>query len=566
MNKRSALRQSLPLLCTGALLPLAFAPFALTIAAPFSIALYYWLTVTQTHHLLRGWMYGLGVFGLGASWVYVSIHDYGHAPVPLAALLTILFCAGLAILFGLQSVIFGRLSNTVKTDAKNTSSIADQGTGRPSGLWRPLAFAGLWVLFEWTRSWLLTGFPWLYAGYAALNTPLAGWAPVTGVFGNSLLFALIGALFGELLVQIDNFRAGRKVGPQSVIPKNSDQGNVSTPAGQNSHPSQGSSNTPTANTPLPDFINHHRALIIWLLATLATALGGGYVLNQIEWTQPVGEPQTVAMYQPNIDLIKKWDRRYFPEITQQYAETTRALQGKADIVVWPESAIPAYKDQVDKYLNAVVSPLVAGNQALITGIPSRDRENRYNSIAIFGASESIYHKQKLVPFGEYVPLEDVLRGLIRFFDLPMSHFKQGPADQAPLPYGDLTIAPYICYEVVYPDFVAATAGDSELLITISNDSWFGHSIGPIQHLEMAQFRALETGKPMIRGTNNGISALIDYRGQLTAQSEQFVETTLTGTVHPRTGKTPFSQLGSWPVLVLSGLLLLPLIARRHRDN
>ncbi len=195
---------------------------------------------------------------------------------------------------------------------------------------------------------------------------------------------------------------------------------------------------------------------------------------------------------------------------------------------------------------------------LITGIPFRpEGQQRYhNSIMALGSGEGVYLKQRLVPFGEYVPLEEQLRGLISFFDLPMSAFSPGPADQPPLRAGAFRIAPFICYEVVYPDLVASGARNADLLITISNDSWFGNSIGPLQHLQMAQMRALENGRYMIRGTNNGISAIIDHRGRITARTGQFVEESLSGKVEVMLGETPFSSFGSRPIIVGSGVALL----------
>ena len=160
-----------------------------------------------------------------------------------------------------------------------------------------------------------------------------------------------------------------------------------------------------------------------------------------------------------------------------------------------------------------------------------------------------------MPFGEYVPLQDVLRGLIAFFDLPMSDFARGPADQAMLQAKGYQIAPLICYEVVYPDFVAGLAAQSDILLTISNDTWFGTSIGPLQHLQMAQMRALEAGRWMIRATNNGVTALIDPFGQITTQIPQFEQAIMYGEVVPMHNLTPYLQWRSWPLIILCSLLI-----------
>jgi apolipoprotein N-acyltransferase len=160
-----------------------------------------------------------------------------------------------------------------------------------------------------------------------------------------------------------------------------------------------------------------------------------------------------------------------------------------------------------------------------------------------------------VPFGEYVPLERWLRGLIDFFDLPMSSFSRGARNQAPLQAGNHRMAPLICYEVVYPELAARSARRADMLITISNDSWFGASIGPLQHLEMARMRALENGRYLLRDTNNGVSAIIDHRGAIVARTAQFEEATLTGEAQVMLGNTPFTSFGSTPVLSTLVVLL-----------
>jgi apolipoprotein N-acyltransferase len=138
----------------------------------------------------------------------------------------------------------------------------------------------------------------------------------------------------------------------------------------------------------------------------------------------------------------------------------------------------------------------------------------------------------------------------------MSSFSPGPSDQAPLKAGGINIMPFICYEVAYPDFVAFNAYDTGLLLTISNDGWFGDSIGPLQHLQIARMRALETGRYMLRGTNNGVTAIIDEKGQITETIPQFERAVLTGEVYAAEGSTPFMRSGSWPVLTLAAILIV----------
>jgi apolipoprotein N-acyltransferase len=223
--------------------------------------------------------------------------------------------------------------------------------------------------------------------------------------------------------------------------------------------------------------------------------------------------------------------------------------------------LPGYRDRLLDVIEPVDQQLALLGSSLITGIPTRDTTGRYNSITALGAGSGTYHKQKLVPFGEYVPLERWLRGVIAFFDLPMSQFVAGKTEQRPLLAGNLPVAPFICYEIVYPDFVQRYARDAALLVTISNDTWFGQSAGPWQHFQMARYRAVELGRDLIRGTNDGVSALITSKGVVTSTASQFTETVISGSVQPRSGNTPFAATGSLPIWVFA---LITLVLGRDR--
>lgn len=470
----------------GALLTLSLAPFSFWPAGIAGTALfgYSLSTCSRRTAAWRGWLFGTGLFGSGASWVYVSIHVYGAAPVPLAALLTVIFCAGLALLFAALAWVYAAAVRFL-----------------PGGML--LGFPALWVLFEWLRSWLLTGFPWLYLGYGHLDSWLAGWAPVTGVYGVSFAVALTASCL---------FLAWRSRRPPALA------------------------------------IYAVLLLVLWV---------GGRVLQPVEWVAPASElPLSVALYQPNIPLEVKWDRSRYRDILARYERSVRG-QFEHDIILWPESAIPRLLSTARDFLDPLAERARRTDTTLITGIPARGADGRlHNSILALGQGEGIYHKQRLVPFGEYVPLEHWLRGLIAFFDLPMSSFSPGPSAQGPLRAGSYQSAPFICYEIVYPDLVARGVRKAELMVTISNDTWFGASIGPLQHLQMARMRALENGRYLLRGTNNGVSAIIDHRGRIIARTEQFVERTLVGDARAMLGHTPFTSFGSGPVIAGCALLLV----------
>lgn len=473
-------------LVSGSGVTLSLAPINFWPAGIIScIALLFLLQECSTKQAFwRGWLFGLGVFGTGVSWVYVSIHVHGNTNIPIAVVLTCIFCGGLALLHGLLGWCYVRFIR-----------------GLPGGVL--IGMPILWVLFEWLRSWLLTGFPWLYLGYAHVDTWLAGWAPIVGIYGLSLFCAITASCI---------YLAWQ-----------------------------------------------HRSPKQWLAYALVS-LGlwfGGAQLQSIEWVERKSdEPVSVAIYQPNIPQEHKWDRAWYQPILEKYQSATEPLYGQ-DIVIWPESAIPNFYQRSRNFLDPIAQRAADNDSTLITGIPFRaeDGDAYFNSIVALGAGEGTYHKQRLVPFGEYLPLEKQLRGLISFFDLPMSSFSPGLPNQASLRAGAHRVAPFICYEVVYPDLVAKNASSADILITISNDSWFGSSLGPLQHLQMAQMRALENGRYMIRATNNGISAIIDHRGSLVAKTPQFVETTLQSEVFVMSGKTPFGYFGSTPLLLACAFIL-----------
>ena len=284
----------------------------------------------------------------------------------------------------------------------------------------------------------------------------------------------------------------------------------------------------------------------------------GLALKGQQWTEPAGKPLSVALMQGNIEQSLKWDPAQLNAQLALYRDLSVGAK-PVDLIVWPETAVPVLKDYASDYLASMAAFANSRQSALITGVPVREINARgekhyYNGITAIGQGQGTYLKQKLVPFGEYVPLQDLLRGLITFFNLPMSDFARGPADQPLLEAKGYRIAPYICYEVVYPEFAASLAAQSNILLTVSNDAWFGSSIGPLQHLQMAQMRALEAGRWMIRATNNGMTVLIDPQGKITAQLPQFELGVLYGEVTPMQQLTPYLRWRAWPMVILCGLL------------
>ncbi|RXE48774.1 apolipoprotein N-acyltransferase [Chromohalobacter israelensis] len=472
-------------LAAGALTTLTFAPFSLWWIGPIAVAMVFYglhdLTTGQA--ALRGWSYGVGLFGAGTSWIYVSIHDYGYTGVPLAVFLTALFVVTLALFYAVIFGVYRRLT---------------------SPRWAMLTFAGAWVLGEALRTWAFTGFPWLLLGSAHVASPLAPWAPVGGVY----LLSLFVALSGTLLVALCRKR-------------------------------------------------------YWALAPLA-AIWVIPMLLPAQWTTPQGEPKRVALLQGNLPQLTKWSAEGQRAAANTYSMLTRAQPEETDLIVWPETALPMFAAQARPVLERVQATLPP-DTALLTGIVQREANgDYYNSVIGVGASEGSYRKEHLVPFGEYLPLEGLLRGIIAFFNLPMSSFTAGDADQAPIEAAGMQLGSAICYEIIYADLVANRARDANVLLTVSNDTWFGDSIGPLQHLQMAQLRALENGRYVLRATSNGVTAIIDAQGRITQRAPRFETTSVNGEVQPMQGLTPFTRSGSWPAWGLALLLLVPGLRWRRR--
>ena len=504
-------------LIAGAIFPLSLAPFNFWPAALISVGLLFQLSKTDSPFKASqlGFMYGLGFFGTGVSWVYVSINQFGGASPLLAGFLTLIFSAGLALLFAVQSYLFARLTG-------------------PSATLKFAAFPALWVLFEWLRSWLLSGFPWLYVGYAGLESPLAGWVPIIGVYGCSLLIVFSAAALSNLLPQsFSQFISAPKTATAGTA--DSDKATPRNPTHQ----------------------------LTWLLVAIIPWVSG-FALQQVQWVKsaPGSSEIKVALVQGNIAQLEKWKPHNLPAILQRYQRATLELP-QQEIILWPESAIPQFVHNVEPFLEKMRQQLPE-NSTLITGLleavpTDKQGYQIYNSVLALqqqypNQPHQIYHKRKLVPFGEFVPLENYLRGLIEFFNLPMSKFSVGNPEQPLLNAGELTLLPLLCYEIAYPKLALEKSAD--LIITISNDSWFGNSIGPLQHLQMAQFRALEIGRYLIRATNNGVSAIVDHKGRILKKTEQFKLQVLTGQVKKMTGETPYFRYGSSPLLLFCvGILL-----------
>ncbi len=478
---------------SGALFPLGFAPFEVPLISILSVGLLSWCLVGANGRLgfWLGYLFGLGKYGVGVSWIYVSINVYGNAPPLLAGLLVVIFVAGLSLMPALLGLLLGRFY-------RNPGAI----------LW-PVAFSFLWLLHEWLHMWILTGFPWLLLGYAQLGTPLEGFAPLAGVLLVSFAAALTGA---GLFSALRSTRWRQRFGCLALVA-------------------------------LP-----------WLL---------GLGIWSLEWTQRFDSIR-VALAQGSVPQALKW----LPEHLELSLDTYDALMDaswEADLIVLPEAAIPMTETAANDYLDSIERRALASGTGVIVGIPrvveAADHWAIQNAALALGRAEGAYAKRHLVPFGEYVPFESMLRGLIGFFDLPMSHTVPGRAHQPPILLNterqSIEVALAICYEIAYPQLVSDAASEPALIITISNDAWFGSSIGPWQHLEIARMRALEMGRFVVRATNNGVTAVVRADGTIQSALGQNSREVLAAEVDLKKGTTPYQRWGhAWLILMCAVALLL----------
>ncbi len=460
-------------LSAGLLFTLAFAPFDYPYLAPIALSLLFaaWQNTSAKQAALRGYCFGLGCFGLGISWVYISIHDFGGANSLAASLMTLL-CAGF---WGSFSAIAGYLCVKLQSPKAVNSSY--------------LVMPVIWVGVEYLRGELvLNGFPWFQAAYSQLNTPLAGYIPILGAHGTSLIVALTASGCLALLSKLQ-----------------------------------------------------YKAIIAGLLISV-WALGG--YLTTIEWTHENGAPIQVSLLQGNITQDQKWRPENKLKTLQWYQAMTEAHWDSA-LIVWPETAVPAYlADVQDNFIKPLNQAAIQHHSTVVVSLPIKnaDTKERFNAVMTLGDTTGIYKKRHLLPFGEYLPLQPLSGFILDSLDIMLGQFTAGAKDQALLIGAGYPFSTSICYEDAFGALGLVNIEAAAFLINVTNDGWFGDSIEPAQHLQMARMRALETGRYLLRATNTGITAIINPKGLLLSQLPQFEATVLTGTIRPMTGLTPYARL------------------------
>jgi apolipoprotein N-acyltransferase len=494
----------------GAASVFAFAPFEAPLLPVVTLALLFalWRDAPSPRAAAGlGFAFGAGLFGAGVSWVYIALETFGGMAPPLAAIATAGFCAYLALFPALAGWLAVRWT--------------------PFGsAHRFAAAAATWTLAEWLRGWALTGFPWLALGHSQLTTagagPLAGYAPVGGVFLVTLALAACAAL---LATAMETFAT-------AVRPRR----------------------------------------IAVLTGAAALVVGGGAALGRIEWTRPIGAPVAVSLVQGNVPQRLKFDPAFRQNTFDLYADLVARSRGR--LVVLPESAFPVFAGDVpDAVLAGLARAGVDRGGDVLVGLftadppPPGGREFRiYNSVVALGVGGAqLYRKRHLVPFGETIPLEPLVGWFINgVLSIPLSSQTPGAADQPPLAVAGQRAAVNICYEDAFGADLRAQAEAATLLVNVTNDAWYGRSLAALQHNQIAALRALETGRPLLRATNTGITAAIGHDGRELARLPWFTRGILELEVTGRQGVTPYVRWGDGAAVVIALAALAAAIALSRR--
>ncbi len=473
----------------GSATTLVFAPAEWALLAPLLTLplLFIAQTVSPKDAAAHFFWFGFGLFLTGTYWIYISVHIFGQAALWIAVLLMVGLSLIMATFLWAAGWLTSRLSH-----------------GEP---WRLLFVApAAWVLIEWLRGWVLTGFPWLAHGYGQIDTALAGWAPLLGVYGVSLML-----VFSTAAVLVAILTTGR----ERIIAA----GLFVTP---------------------------------WIL---------GAVLSGVEWTESYGDPIRTTVIQGGVGQDQKWLPEQQRATLDYYRRSTLGVSD-SKLVIWPEVAIPARDDQVVSYLRAVDGDAKRNRQTVLLGILESSFERSsdpliYNSVLLLGSDErQTYRKRHLVPFGEYFPVPPSVREWMRMQNLPYSDLAAGDDVQALLTTADgVQLSVAICYEDAYGAEQLYAFPGADLLINVSNDAWFGDSVAPHQHLQIARMRALEVGRYAARSTNTGISAFIGPDGELLKTGRQFTAEVMTMDLRARKGTTPYAGAGNWPAIGICFLIL-----------
>jgi apolipoprotein N-acyltransferase len=502
--------------CSGILLAVAFPTLDLHYLA--------WIALLPLFFALRGqsvrngfWLGGIAgtvYFAGTVHWVTNSVHFYGGIPIVPASLITLLLCAYLA----LYPAVFGAAAVHIRKK-------------HPSLFF--VAAPALWTMLELARTYVFSGFPWSLLGYSQyLALPVVQIADITGVYGISFLIVLMNAALAEFIMNRKSWFG-----------------------------------------------------LIAALVALTLVLGYGFMKLRTPEQTP---GMKVSVVQGNIEQDKKWDPAYQAETLAVYTRLTReALTERPDLVIWPETAVPFYFSgaaPTDQAMTMDLAAFVKQNRVpLLFGSPTYEvKPNRQligrNSVFLISADGLVtatYHKVHLVPFGEYIPLRNVLFFVEKMVQA-IGDFQAGDEYtvmtvpvQGNGAHAGARLSAVICYEIIFPDLVRRFVDNgANVITTVTNDAWFGRTAAPYQHFSMAVFRAIENRVPVARAANTGISGFIDAQGHILAASGIFTRTHLTHTIIPGADKTFYTRHGDVfsYLCVLASIVLILIRGSRRTDK
>jgi len=476
----------------GGVLTLSFSPFGISLLAfvalaTFKLSLSIELSVKRA--ILRGFLFGLGLFGSGVSWVFVSMVVGEQSGLFMPILMTLFYCGFWAIFPAISAYIFIKL--------------------RTNGYFDCLVFSCVWVFVGYIRGeWILDGFPWLHIGYSQLDSYIAGYIPIFAVYGAGLIIAMISALLAE-----------------SLLCKN------------------------TCSKPI-------------MGVTVLLAVGA--VLQSISWTDVSGGSIKVTLIQGNIAQKDKWQLENRNTTLKQYYDDS-AKHWDSDIIIWPETAIPAYYSDVkDSYLMPLKVEAITHNTTIVTSLPYKDESGKlFNSVLTLGESQGFYKKIHLLPFGEYLPWQPVSGYLLGLMNVRLGDFSSGGVDQPLLKAAGHQFVTSICYEDAFGEQSIRHIEQAKFLVNVTNDAWFGRSIEPYQHMQIARMRALESGRYLLRATNTGVTAVVSEKGKIIHQAPVMQRASITADIKPMSGLTPYARTGDKPVIVLILMVLLGALLNKY---
>ncbi|KTD21253.1 apolipoprotein N-acyltransferase [Legionella londiniensis] len=470
---------------SGILLPIGFAPFHLPGFSLLGIALLFALLKDQTakNSFYHGLFFGLGYLGFGVSWVYVSVHEYGHIAALGSGLITLFFVFYLSLYFAIMALAHNKLTRN-----------------RSTGI-SCLLFAALWCITEYLRARGSFGFPWLLVGFGQIDTPLKYLLPIFGVYGA-----------GFLAVLAATFLAAGLFGKEK---------------------------------------KRH----LWVLAFVSILIAPSLLKNK-SWSHIEGKPFSVGVIQANLSMRDKWDDSFFWTILQYYNKQINQLMGQVKLIVMPESAIPLPSSYISEIIETIHRRAKRKQSGILLGMlqTSAHDENQYhNAMIALGTAEGIYLKRQLVPFGEFIP--KAFQSLIDWLALPVANIAPGKAHQSLLTVDKHPVATLICYELAYPELLRRQMPNAEWIVSISDDGWFGHSLAMYQQMQMAQALSVLTGRYQIVANNDGLSSIINDKGDIITSLPAFKEGVLRADIYPAKGNSPWTLWGDLPVLIACFALL-----------